>query len=89
MSGERTMQTGAALVQWWYCAVEEQAYSQELGHYRTYGIQVIGKTADDWTVLDALHDVSTNQDTAKRMAALFTKHQLSPIQFRDVVEDML
>lgn len=89
MSGEQTVQTGVTLVQWWYCAVEEQAYSQELGYYRTYGLQIIGKAEGGWSVLDTLHDVSVNRDTAEQVAARFTKHQLSPIQFREAVEDML
>jgi len=89
MREAQALETGAALFQWWYCAVEEQSYCPEFGYYRTYGLQIIGRDLDEWKILDVLHDVSVSQNDAERMAALFTRNQLSPIQFREVVEDML
>ncbi|SBW09969.1 conserved hypothetical protein [uncultured Eubacteriales bacterium] len=89
MSDAQATQTGAVLFQWWYCAVEEKSYYPELGYYRTYGLQIIGRVGDEWKVLDVLHDVSVSQNDAETMAALFTRNKLSPIQFREVVEDML
>jgi len=72
-----------------YSVVEQQCCSGELGAYRTYGIQVAGRMPNGWEIVEVIHDIVFSREAAELMAALFTRYQLSPIHFRDVVEDML
>jgi len=69
---------------WNYCEVSEICSSKDLGEYRTYGISVNGLYFSE-----TLHDVSLHKAVIARMTYLFNKHQLSPIHFKDAVEDML
>lgn len=66
---------------WRYQVVPEETSHPNIGKYHTYGIQIIPP--------ESIHDISTDKTIVERMANLFTEHQLSPIHFRDAVEDML
>ncbi len=70
-----------------YCAVEEHLCSPELGKYATYGLAVIDEHGGQ--TVATIHDVSSDGETVRRMAALFTERSLSPLHVHDVVEDML
>lgn len=76
-------------VVWHYQAVEEPWHAPELGQYLTYGLQARRKTKTGWEQIGLIHDVTTRRCFAKRLAELFNRHQLSPLHFRDVIEDML
>ena len=74
---------------WRYEAMEEIQYRPEVGRYRTYGIRAIRRTAQGWEQLELLHDVTISGQFAENLARLFDKYQLSPLQLREVMEDVL
>ncbi|MDR0380982.1 MAG: DUF6514 family protein [Oscillospiraceae bacterium] len=69
---------------WRYHVVPETAQSPELGRYHTYGIRVEGAGYDRTT-----HDVAVSRETAARIAALCNRNGLSPVHFRDILDDLL
>jgi len=69
-----------------YQVIAEKRNDPELGTYFSYGIQ---ETTHSGETRKVLHDISTRKERVFYMAKLFTQHQLSPIHFSDVVEDML
>lgn len=80
--------TGQNLI-WHYQAVRESWHNPDLGQYLTYGLRVQRKTGLGWEEIGLIHDVTTQHCFGRRLAKLFSRHQLSPLHFRDVIEDML
>jgi len=76
-------------VTWRYRIVPEEIYHPDIGKYHTYGIQAIWRASNGRMAQKTIHDVGIDRETVENMAKLFTKHQLRPIHFSDVVEDML
>ena len=68
-----------------YQPVKEVRLSPELGRYLTYGIRALGSPGSEVTV----HDVTTRDRSAQRLARLLNTSRLSPIHLRDVVEDLI
>jgi len=76
-------------VAWRYRAVPEKSYHPDIGKYHTYGIQAMWRGSNGRMAQQSIHDVTTDREKAEKMARQFTKHQLCPIHFYDVAEDML
>lgn len=74
---------------WHYQAVRESRHDPDLGQYLTYGLRAQRKTGSGWEEIELIHDVTTHFGFAKRLSELFNRHQLSPIHFRDAVEDII
>ena len=62
----------------------ERLFSGELGNYDTYGLSF-----EAGGYRDCVHDVLVNREKASRMAEMFNRYELSPLHFRDAVEDMI
>ena len=72
------------LANWRYKAVFEQKRCADLGEYFTYGICVTGGGYQK-----ALRDISSNKKFVLHMVRLFNRLKLSPVHFKDAVEDFL
>ncbi|MDR1158032.1 MAG: DUF6514 family protein [Oscillospiraceae bacterium] len=77
-----TCNTGVPV--WRYHVVPETAQNPELGQYHTYGIHIEGAECDQ-----TVHDVAVSRETAARIAELCNRNGLSPVHFRDVLDDLL
>lgn len=69
-----------------YHLLKEILYSDELGEYISFGIQVTNQRGDK---VASVSDISTKQDYVEELCRLFNKNNLSPLHLRDVIEDML
>jgi hypothetical protein len=69
---------------WHYRVVPETAQSPELGRYRTHGIHIEGAGGGQ-----TVHDVAVSRETAVRIAELCNRNGLSPVHFRDILDDLL
>ena len=72
-----------------YLPIENEVNSPYLGRYRTFGLRVLRNETEGDIELMILPDVSTDFDFTLRLASLFTKKQLDPLQLLDVLEDIL
>ena len=68
-----------------YIPVKESLYSQELGRYFSFGIEVQEQGPQRLKV----SDISTNESFVAELARRCTSGQLDPIHLYDVVEDSL
>ena len=68
-----------------YIPVKEALYSQELGYYCSFGIEVIEQGLPRLKVTD----ISTDGDFVAELAQRCTVGQLDPIHLYDVIEDSL
>ncbi len=68
-----------------YLPIESEVSSPYIGRYHTFGLRVFQGDEE----LMILPDVSTDFDFTLRLASLFTRKQLSPLHFLDVLEDLL
>ena len=67
-----------------YEAFDEIIADEELGEYRTYGINL---TSDEGVM--SIRDISLCKETVLTTVARFNQHQLQGVHFRDAVEDLL
>lgn len=74
---------------WSYETVKESRHGPELGRYLTYGLRAWRKTEAGGEEVDFIPDVTTQPRFAELLAELFNRCQLSPLHFREVLEDML
>jgi hypothetical protein len=80
----------AGAEKWKYYAVPERLYSADFGKwFNTYGILAAERKDGSWILADMVHDASPSFPEARRMAEMFTKHQLSPVHLKDALEDMM
>lgn len=72
-----------------YLPVENEGMSPYLDNYRTFGLRVcrVEDRVDEEIIL--LPDISTDFSFVLRLADIFTRKQLDPIQLLDVLEDSL
>lgn len=68
-----------------YTAVCEKLYSDELGEYESYGIEI----RKNGELVCRVSDISTDKDELERLAELCEREELSPIHIYDVIEDFL
>lgn len=67
----------------------ESSYSANGVLYTTYGIAYADFSDGVPVILEAIPDLSTNQDRVQHLAALCTELRLSPMHLRDVIDDFL
>ena len=65
-----------------YIVREDIMTEDELGEYRSYGITCKSDAGEEH-----LRDISTDRALVEDMAARFNLYRLSPLHFRDAVED--
>lgn len=68
-----------------YYVTEDTMFLEDVGEYRCYGIEV----RKGELVLERIRDIDTNREGVEKLCDLCNKRELSPIHFRDVVEDYL
>ena len=68
-----------------YIPVKETLYSQELGHYCSFGIEVI----EQGSLRLKVADISTDGDFVAELVQRCSVGQLDPIHLYDVIEDSL
>ena len=69
-----------------YCVVDENMYSEELGEYRSFGIE--GKDVLGNTVVFC-SDVSLDKSLVAELCGRCNELCLSPLHLLDVIEDSL
>ena len=65
-----------------YVVVQEDLFSPELGHYRSYGIGAVNSKGER---VNFVSDVSLEKTFTEKIAKRCTKGQLAPEQLPDVV----
>ena len=69
-----------------YLPFREELYSDDIGKYVSYGIRVLNSQGH---IIESVSDVSVDKDFVTELCYLWTRHQLSPIHIRDVLDDIL
>ena len=62
-----------------YETVRENAHSDELGEYKTYGIRVLAEVA-------SVSDVSSDKAVVDELCRSFNERELSPLHLLGVIE---
>lgn len=57
--------------------------------YLAYGIEVYRHNLSGYEKVDCIHGITTKHDKMNRLLELLNRAQVSPCQFRDVIEDFL
>ncbi len=68
-----------------YRSIREEMFSDEIGSYISYGIEL----ADGDNVVRKISDVSTDEETVSHLVLLSNELNLSPIHIDDVISDIL
>ena len=68
-----------------YLPIKEILFTQELGQYCTYGIEVLERGV----LHSKISDISTDKNFVADLARRCTLGQLDPIHLLDVIEDLL
>ena len=68
-----------------YIPVKEDLFSQELGHYFSYGIEMVKKGV----LYHKISDISTDKNFVADLAQRCTLGQVDPIHLFDIIEDSL
>ncbi len=71
-----------------YCIIEENLFSNDLGSYKTYGILAIGKSTNK-QVEHFVSDVSPDRERLAAFVDLCNKQKLDICHLHDAVEDFL
>lgn len=74
---------------WNYRTFREHLYDENLGWYYTYGITVTENQKEIWTQVMEISDVSLDHHFVENIVNVFTRHQLSPIHLREVLDNLL
>ena len=75
--------------QYAYQVVCTELHSPELGRYVAYGLLCYQYLRGVWKPVSALCDLSLHSEEVLALAARFNAAQLSPLHFREAVEDWL
>lgn len=70
-----------------YHAVEAQKYSEETGHYTTYGIALRQNDAEPENTPAYLEDVFLKQEPVETLVEQLNRLQPADVHLHDVVED--
>lgn len=68
-----------------YVAKQYQMQEETLGNYQTYAVLLMHQG----DIAEMIMDVSTQETVARRIAAVLTAQQVSPLHFHEVVADMV
>ncbi len=68
-----------------YCLIGEKIKNEYIGEYISYGIEL--RHGDE--VIESIKDIDTDGEAVGNLCRLCNELKLSPIHFRDVVEDYL
>ena len=68
-----------------YRSIREEMFSDEIGSYISYGIEL----TDGDNVVRKISDVSTDEETVSHLVLLSNELNLSPIHIDDVISDIL
>ena len=71
-----------------YSIVRGIFYSEDCGEYISYGIRLTNGCFIRREI-ETIHDVSTDISVVRKLVVSFNKHKLSPIHFKDAVEDAI
>lgn len=69
-----------------YLPFREELHSDDIGTYVSYGIRVLDSHGN---MIESISDVSVDKNFVTELCYLWTRHQLSPIHIRDVLDDIL
>ena len=72
-----------------YLVTEQTCYHEDLGYYRTFGIQHWEYRENRAVLVSEIPDVSTDPLFVSLLAALCTRLCLDPGQLQEVVEDAI
>lgn len=69
-----------------YLTIRQTLLSNELGIYKTFGINVVNRTGE--TVF-TIPDVSPSREFAENLCRICYENQLSPIHLINIIEDFI
>ena len=72
-----------------YRVIEEDLYHEDIGDYRSYGIQCIRASYGIYEASLFVSDVACDREKAESIAALCRRYQVSPIHLVDVIIDLI
>ncbi|MBR3848119.1 MAG: hypothetical protein IKM21_02380 [Oscillospiraceae bacterium] len=68
-----------------YYVTEDIMYLEDVGKYKSYGIEL----REGECVIEKIRDIDISREGVEELYALCNKLELSPIHFRDVIEDYI
>ena len=68
-----------------YYVTEDMMYCEDVGKYRSYGIEL----REGERVIERIRDIDISREGVEALCKLCNKLELSPIHFRDVIEDYI
>ena len=68
-----------------YILIEEKITNEDIGTYISYGIEL--RYGEE--IIDRISDIGTDREGIENLCRLCNDLKLSPIHFREVVEDYL
>lgn len=72
-----------------YQAIVERKYHEDIGEYRSYGIQVILVTCDGYELVRTVSDVTVDQEIILALTDKFNRLQLSPVHLMEALDNEL
>ena len=72
-----------------YRSVLETRNGVENGVYQTYGLLAEEEQDGEWHCKEIIHDVVLDGEMSMEMVQRCHRNKLSPIHFRDIIEDCL
>lgn len=69
-----------------YRLIEETLFDIDIGNYITYGIELLDESG---VVVNRISDIDTNRREVEELCERCNMLSLSPVHFRDVVDDFL
>lgn len=68
-----------------YSVTESMCFLEDAGEYKSYGIEL----SENGCVIERIDDIDINREEVEALCKLCNELYVSPIHFRDVVDDYL
>lgn len=68
-----------------YYLTEDIMFHEDIGEYKSYGIEI----REGGCIVERIRDIDTKRERVEKLCELCNRQKLSPMHFRDVVDDYL
>lgn len=72
-----------------YLVLEQTLWSEDVGCYRTYGIECWELVQQEKRHIISISDISGEEKSVESLAELWTLYQLHPVHIRDALDNAL
>lgn len=72
-----------------YALCEELFKSEELGEYKSFGLELFKETSDGREKIGKVSDISTDKNSLTRLSEMLNKNDIEPSIFEEILEDFL